>query len=141
MGRFDINFSREHSKAFRLFIKRLYKFLSQLDAEALAKAEANPGSPAAHSLPIFPGSQGIEARDEQKESEERAAITKERGRVGRLLFNLTVNELREEGKPLSPWNMAEKENQLRRKLKVPETNLDITTKEIQERYKKLSVTT
>jgi len=135
MNRFNINFSREHSAAFRLFLKRLYKFISDLDAEEQGEGEI-------HSAAQGPSVAERIERDAQVESEEniseeQSKIMKDRGRVGGLIFSWALQEIREDPKiQLSPVTFGWKQREIRRRLKVPDTNMDTDPDELIKRYNK-----
>lgn len=133
MKQFNIDFSRDQSAGFRLFLKRLSQFFSDLDSER----EGNTPS-AAHSHSVAERiEKAAQVPTDEELTEEQSAIMIERGKVGRLISHLAIKELKEEKKRLHPWNYQEKELELRKRLGVPLTNLGVTAAEIKRKYEEL----
>lgn len=116
MQRFEIDFSKEHSSAFRLFLNRLSRFLKQLDADAKAKTIPEPS--AAHWQPRSPWI--LESDEEEDEDEEEDSEWDKQMKIleenYRKVERLTVKALRKEGLRCTQENFDLKFQEIKKEL-------------------------
>jgi len=122
MRRFNINFSREQSPAFRLLLQRLSHFFREIDSIDDSSQSQGDGEGEIHSA-----AQELIIRVGDYEMEKEAIpdyMTDEvRGKLGIRLRNLTVWELKNQGIPCFPQNMVSQEMEIRKRYGIPLTNI------------------
>lgn len=137
MNKFAIDFSKEHSAAFRLFVKRLYTFISDLDAEGEGKGEMHSATqgPSVSQRMAERIERAAQVESDEDLSEEQLKISKDRGRVGRLIFSWAFKEIKGDPKiQLSPVTLMWKQREIRRRFKVSATNLDTDPDDLIKRH-------
>ena len=131
MRRFQI-FGGEQGPAFRLLLERVSQFFRELDIPC-RDVPVDPGEMEQESAHSVLG-RVLDFRTREEIEVLQDAELKMRGKVGHLLFGLTIRELNKRGIPTYPQNMKDMDSILRKKLQVPETNCDVTAEEVLKRY-------
>ena len=134
MSRFQI-YGGEQGPAFRLLLEHLAKFFREMDISH--KSREVPPLEAEEEMressrDVLDRSLSFKTREEMEADQ--VAETRMRGKVGQLLFGLTIRELNKRGIPQYPQNLDSVSWELRKKLKVPETNCGVSVEEVWERY-------
>ena len=121
LERFHLEIYREQSRTFRALLKNLTHFFRDVDDGAPTDPEAKEIQDQVHSWAPLDEDQ----LESDRISAAQYAELKERGRIGRKIFSLSVSELHVEGKPISPENVDLKSREVRKRLGVDETNQPI----------------